>query len=65
MNIALHRDRCVAAGQCTLIAGKVFDQDEEDGLVLLISENPPPEAEEAKVREAAYVCPAQAIELSD
>jgi ferredoxin len=53
----------VAAGQCVLAAGAVFDQHEEDGTVLLLDASPPPELHDA-VRRAAALCPAQAISVS-
>jgi ferredoxin len=40
----------------------VFDQDEEDGIVLLLTDSPAPEHEKA-TRLAAKVCPAAAIEI--
>lgn len=54
--------RCVAAGMCTLMAPNVFDQDEETGMVRVLSERPAGEEWEA-VEEAARSCPAQVIEV--
>jgi ferredoxin len=64
MRITVNRSRCVAAGQCVLKAAKVFDQDEQDGIVILLSENPAPEFE-ASARLAARVCPSEAITVLD
>jgi ferredoxin len=64
MNIAVDEDRCCAAGQCVLIAPEVFDQREEDGVVMLLDAAPPPQVHEA-VRESAMACPAAAIELTE
>jgi ferredoxin len=64
MRITVNRSRCIAAGQCVLKAAKVFDQDEQDGIVILLSENPAPEFE-ASARLAARVCPSEAITVHD
>jgi ferredoxin len=59
MQVIVDQNRCVASGQCVLAAGAVFDQ-EEDGTVFLLDENPPPELHDA-VRRAAALCPVYAI----
>jgi ferredoxin len=64
MRITVNRSRCIAAGQCVLKAAKVFDQDEQDGIVILLSGNPAPEFE-ASARLAARVCPSEAITVLD
>jgi ferredoxin len=60
MRVIVDRNKCVASGQCVLSAGAVFDQDEEEGIVLLLDASPPPELHDA-VRRAAALCPARAI----
>ncbi|MEQ4725818.1 ferredoxin [Nonomuraea sp. B19D2] len=62
MKVTVEAAKCVAAGQCVLIAPEVFDQREEDGIVVLLEETPAPEVHGA-VRESAAVCPAAAIHL--
>lgn len=62
MKVAVEQDRCVASGQCVLLAPDVFDQRDEDGSVVLLQDNPPTELDD-DVREAALVCPALAIQL--
>jgi ferredoxin len=64
MKVSVDADKCVAAGQCVLLAPEVFDQREEDGVVVLLDETPGPEQHDA-VREAAMVCPASAIYLNE
>lgn len=64
MKITVDEDKCCGAGQCVLIAPEVFDQRDDDGIVVLLDAAPPEEQHEA-VREAAGVCPAAAIALSD
>ncbi|WP_019549371.1 ferredoxin [Streptomyces sulphureus] len=64
MKITVDEEKCCGAGQCVLIAPEVFDQREEDGIVLLL-EAEPGESQETDVREAAAVCPAGAIHLAE
>jgi ferredoxin len=64
MRITVNRTRCIAAGQCVLKAPRVFDQDEQNGIVVLLSENPTPEFE-ASARLAARVCPSEAIAVHE
>ncbi|WDZ83551.1 ferredoxin [Micromonospora cathayae] len=60
MRITVDQDRCCGSGQCALAAPDVFDQRDEDGVVVLL--NPSPAAERlADVTDAAAVCPASAI----
>jgi ferredoxin len=60
VKIEIDTDKCCGAGHCVLIAPDVFDQRDEDGIVLLLQDNPAPELHDA-IREAASVCPASAI----
>jgi ferredoxin len=53
--------KCVASGQCVLLAPEVFDQ-RDDGMVILLDPNPAPALHES-VRESALICPAAAIRL--
>lgn len=58
------REVCIGSGMCALTAPEVFDQDDEDGLVLVLRARLPqsgPDAEAA--REAAVLCPAGAISV--
>ncbi len=64
MKVKTHEDRCVGAGQCVLQAPDVFDQRDEDGVVVLLNEAPAPELHGA-VRDAAALCPAAAIEFEE
>ena len=62
MKVIVDRSRCVGAGQCVRVAPDVFDQDEKEGLVVLVDTNPPDDIA-AYVRKAALLCPAQAIRI--
>ncbi|GAA4196055.1 ferredoxin [Streptosporangium oxazolinicum] len=64
MKVTVDEDKCCGAGQCVLIAPEVFDQRDEDGIVVLL--DPEPGADlHTPVREAAAVCPTAAIGLSE
>ncbi|GAA3162025.1 MULTISPECIES: ferredoxin [Streptomyces] len=64
MRVTVDQDKCCGAGSCVLSAPDVFDQRDEDGIVVLLDARPPAELHEA-VREAAAVCPAAAIALEE
>lgn len=64
MKVVVEEAKCVASGQCVLIAPEVFDQRDEDGMVVLLDDAPATEAH-AAVRESALVCPAAAIHLAE
>jgi ferredoxin len=64
MRVIVDPEKCCGAGQCVLLAPKVFDQRVEDGIVVLLDATPPTELQ-ASVREAASVCPAAAIRLDE
>jgi ferredoxin len=64
MRIVADTTRCVGAGQCVLSEPSVFDQDEDDGTVVVLVERPGgPEL--ASVREAVDTCPSQALSLTE
>lgn len=62
MKVQIDEEKCVAAGQCAAIAPDVFDQRDEDGVVILLNADPS-EDEQDDVRRAASACPALAIAL--
>ncbi|OKH99271.1 ferredoxin [Streptomyces sp. CB02923] len=64
MNITLDADKCCAAGQCVLIAPDVFDQRDEDGVVVLLDAAPPADQHDM-VREAVAICPAAVIRVQE
>ncbi|MFI6600644.1 ferredoxin [Nonomuraea sp. NPDC050536] len=63
MRVTVDEGKCCGAGQCVLIAPDVFDQRDDDGIVVLL-EAEPAEHLHTAVREAAAVCPGGAIEAS-
>ncbi|MFI0779641.1 ferredoxin [Streptomyces sp. NPDC021212] len=62
MRVEVDVPKCVASGQCVMIAPDVFDQREEDGVVVLLDDRPAAELH-ADVRESAMICPAAAIRV--
>lgn len=62
MKVTADQDVCASSGQCVGFAPRVFDQRDEDGVVVVLDENPPAELAEA-VREAARSCPSGAIKI--
>jgi ferredoxin len=64
--IKIHVDehKCVGAGQCVMTAPEVFDQREEDGVVILLQDHAE-NALEPAVRKAAKLCPALAIRVEE
>lgn len=64
MRISADRDVCIGAGNCVLTAPELFDQGEDDGVVVLLRANPDQEQSVA-AREAAALCPSGAITLTE
>ena len=62
MRIVVDVERCRGAGLCALTAPEVFDQDEDDGTVVVLSDEPPQELHHA-VGMAAQLCPNSVIRL--
>ena len=63
MKITADRDVCISAGNCVMVAGAVFDQD-EDGIVVMLVDDVP-EDEQDRAREAVKLCPSQALRIAD
>ncbi|MCD0484211.1 ferredoxin [Streptacidiphilus sp. ASG 303] len=64
MRIRVDRDRCRGAGQCALNAPELFDQDEDDGTVVVLDDRPAPR-QHAAARLAAALCPNAVITLDE
>jgi ferredoxin len=64
MKIIADTGRCVGAGQCVLTEPAVFDQNEDDGTVMVLIEEPEGDQLEA-AREAVNICPSQALSLAE
>ncbi len=64
MKVSVENAKCIGAGQCVLLAPEVFDQREDDGVVMLLDDAPAPQLHDT-VRESAMVCPASAIAVAE
>jgi ferredoxin len=64
MKVVVDQDKCVSSGQCVLNADEVFDQRDDDGVVVLLNDSPSPEQADS-VRKAAAACPALAIDIEE
>jgi ferredoxin len=64
MRVIVDTEKCIASGSCVMEDSAVFDQREEDGIVILLDPAPSPEHAEA-VRRAAMLCPAVAITVQE
>ncbi|WP_433087651.1 ferredoxin [Dactylosporangium sp. CA-052675] len=62
MWVEVHRDKCIGSGVCALVAPELFDQGDDDGVVILLAEYPRAGLQEAAY-EAATRCPAAVIEI--
>jgi ferredoxin len=64
MKVVVDQDKCISSGNCVLNASAVFDQRDEDGVVVLLNENPPAEQAD-NVRQAVAECPAAVISIEE
>lgn len=64
MRIVADTTRCVGAGQCVLTEPAVFDQDDEEGTVVLLVEDVEGDVLDS-VRRAVHICPSQALALTE
>ena len=64
LKVIVDRDKCVGSGECVFTAPDIFDQDEDDGIVVLITDTPE-EALWDAARQAARQCPANAIVVEE
>ncbi|GAB6902607.1 ferredoxin [Kineosporia succinea] len=62
MRLEFDEPKCVAAGQCAMVAPDLFDQREDDGVAIVLESEPDAEHHD-EAREAAAVCPAAAIRV--
>jgi ferredoxin len=63
VKVSADRDVCIQAGNCVMVAGAVFDQDDDGVVVVLVDEVP--DGEEKHAREAVLLCPSQALQIID
>lgn len=61
VRVQADRDVCIQAGNCVMVAGEVFDQDDDGIVTVLVDEVPDDQL--AVVEEAVKLCPSQALRL--
>jgi ferredoxin len=64
MKVTVDQNNCASSGNCVLNAAELFDQRDEDGVVVLLNEHPSAEQAEG-ARRAAAACPAQVIHIEE
>lgn len=64
MKLTVDQDKCVSSGQCVLNAADIFDQRDEDGVVVLLEDSPADDQAD-NARKAAAACPALAIHIEE
>ena len=64
MQVIVDMAKCVGAGACVLTAPDVFDQNEDDGKVIVMIQSPD-EARRNEVVESCNVCPTMALSIQD
>jgi len=64
IKIHICEHKCVGAGQCVMASPEVFDQRQDDGIVILLQQQPP-DSLVPSVRKAAKLCPALAIRVEE
>jgi ferredoxin len=64
IKIVVDRGRCISSGQCAATSMEIFDQGEDDGIVILKNAYPGPELEE-QARLASALCPSGAISIEE
>ncbi|WP_326818543.1 ferredoxin [Streptomyces sp. NBC_01762] len=65
MEISADLGRCVGAGQCVLVDPEAFDQNDQDGTVIVLRPHPQNTLEIARAKEAVNVCPGRTLSLRD
>jgi ferredoxin len=65
MRIVADRDVCIGSGNCVLSAPQVFDQDDEEGLVVVLVTPEVDQQDADVVRQAVARCPSGALHLVD
>jgi ferredoxin len=62
VRVTADQDRCCGSGMCALTAPELFDQRDEDGIVVVLQPTPPADLH-AAAKEAESLCPSGAIRV--
>lgn len=63
MKIQVDESRCIAAGNCVMAGADVYDQRDEDGIVIVLDDSPESADHQRQAREGAAICPAKVITI--
>ncbi|MGI8678482.1 MAG: ferredoxin [Jatrophihabitans sp.] len=63
LRIVADEDRCCGSGNCALTAPQLFDQREDDGVVVVLLDDLPAGEFEQAARTAVASCPTSALQL--
>jgi ferredoxin len=64
MRVTADRSTCATSSLCVYAVPQVFDQDEDEGLVVIVETFPAPALQDV-VRKAARGCPTGSIQIHD
>lgn len=64
MRVTANQDACASSGNCVMYAAAVFDQRDEDGVVVVLDDSPSADLHDA-VRHAVAGCPTRAIQIEE
>jgi ferredoxin len=62
LKVVVDTSLCIGSGNCAVTAPAVFDQDEEQAVVVLLDDSPP-ESEREAVERAVEQCPSAVIRI--
>jgi ferredoxin len=65
MKIKIDQEKCIGCGSCTAVCSDVFEISDESKAVLKDSGVSQGEANHDCIKEAADICPVQAIEVGE
>ena len=62
MKLSVDRKACTGAGNCVRLAPDWFDQDDDEGLVVLLGDSPSASLQ-SLMRDVVHACPTGAIRV--
>ena len=62
MKLSVDRKACTGAGNCVRLAPDWFDQDDDEGLVVVLDDSPPASLQ-SLMRDVVDACPTGAIRV--
>jgi ferredoxin len=65
MHVEIDQDKCCGSGLCVLNVPDVFDQRDEDGIGYVLQPDPTDAGLQARVLDAATMCPALAVLVTE